>query len=86
MARAVIRQNFLTCNAQALAAQVDDRASLYAQLKLAGLTKCRSLGGVRLSSYGSGPRTPERHHARDDRLFGAARGTHDLARRRAQGI
>ena len=36
-ARAAIRQNFATCNAQALAAQSDDRAGLYAQLKLAGL-------------------------------------------------
>jgi 5,6-dimethylbenzimidazole synthase len=35
--RAAIRQNFATCNAQALAAQSDDRAGLYAQLKLAGL-------------------------------------------------
>ena len=36
-ARATIRQNFATCNAQALAAQSGDRAGLYAQLKLAGL-------------------------------------------------
>ncbi len=36
-ARAAIRQNFSTCNAQALAAQSGDRAGLYAQLKLAGL-------------------------------------------------
>ncbi len=36
-ARAAIRQNFATCNAQALAAQNGDRAGLYAQLKLAGL-------------------------------------------------
>ena len=36
-ARAAIRQNFATCNAQALAAQSGDRAGLYAQLKLAGL-------------------------------------------------
>ncbi len=35
--RAAIRQNFETCNAQALAAQSGDRAGLYAQLKLAGL-------------------------------------------------
>ena len=35
--RAAIRQNFATCNAQALAAQDGDRAGLYAQLKLAGL-------------------------------------------------
>jgi 5,6-dimethylbenzimidazole synthase len=35
--RAAIRQNFATCNAQALAAQSDGRAGLYAQLKLAGL-------------------------------------------------
>jgi len=35
--RAAIRQNFATCNAQALAAQNGDRAGLYAQLKLAGL-------------------------------------------------
>jgi 5,6-dimethylbenzimidazole synthase len=35
--RAAIRQNFATCNAQALAAQSGDRAGLYAQLKLAGL-------------------------------------------------
>jgi 5,6-dimethylbenzimidazole synthase len=37
VARAAIRQNFATSNAQALAAQSGDRASLYAQLKLAGL-------------------------------------------------
>jgi 5,6-dimethylbenzimidazole synthase len=36
-ARAAIRQNFATSNAQALAAQSGDRAGLYAQLKLAGL-------------------------------------------------
>jgi 5,6-dimethylbenzimidazole synthase len=35
--RAAIRQDFATCNAQALAAQSGDRAGLYAQLKLAGL-------------------------------------------------
>ena len=35
--RAAIRQNFATCNAAALAAQSSDRASRYAQLKLAGL-------------------------------------------------
>jgi 5,6-dimethylbenzimidazole synthase len=35
--RASIRENFATCNAQALAAQAPERASLYARLKLAGL-------------------------------------------------
>jgi 5,6-dimethylbenzimidazole synthase len=35
--RAAIRSNFATCNAAALAAQSGDRATLYAQLKLAGL-------------------------------------------------
>jgi len=35
--RAAIRENFATCNAQALAAQSGDRAGLYSQLKLAGL-------------------------------------------------
>jgi 5,6-dimethylbenzimidazole synthase len=35
--RAAIRDNFATCNAQALAAQSAQRASLYARLKLAGL-------------------------------------------------
>jgi 5,6-dimethylbenzimidazole synthase len=35
--RAAIRKNFATCNAQALAAQTPQRASLYARLKLAGL-------------------------------------------------
>jgi 5,6-dimethylbenzimidazole synthase len=35
--RAAIRRNFATCNAAALAAQSGDRATLYAQLKLAGL-------------------------------------------------
>src|SRR5215472_15883389 len=35
--RAAIRQNFATCNAQALAAQSGERAGLYARLKLAGL-------------------------------------------------
>jgi 5,6-dimethylbenzimidazole synthase len=35
--RAAIRENFETCNAEALAAQGAQRASLYAQLKLAGL-------------------------------------------------
>jgi 5,6-dimethylbenzimidazole synthase len=37
VSRAAIRQNFATCNAQALAAQSGDRAGLYAQLKVAGL-------------------------------------------------
>jgi 5,6-dimethylbenzimidazole synthase len=35
--RAAIRENFAACNAQALAAQAPERASLYAKLKLAGL-------------------------------------------------
>lgn len=35
--RAAIRRNFETCNAEALAAQSDSRAVLYARLKLAGL-------------------------------------------------
>ena len=35
--RTAIRKNFATCNAQALAAQETQRASLYARLKLAGL-------------------------------------------------
>ncbi|HUD85274.1 MAG TPA: 5,6-dimethylbenzimidazole synthase [Xanthobacteraceae bacterium] len=35
--RAGIRQNFAICNADALAAQTPQRASLYAKLKLAGL-------------------------------------------------
>jgi 5,6-dimethylbenzimidazole synthase len=35
--RIAIRQNFATCNAEALAAQNGQRASLYARLKLAGL-------------------------------------------------
>jgi 5,6-dimethylbenzimidazole synthase len=35
--RAAIRENFAVCNAQALAAQAPERASLYAKLKLAGL-------------------------------------------------
>ena len=35
--RAAIRQNFAACNADALSAQNVSRASLYAQLKLAGL-------------------------------------------------
>jgi 5,6-dimethylbenzimidazole synthase len=35
--RAAIRQNFSSCNAQALATQSGDRAGVYAQLKLAGL-------------------------------------------------
>jgi 5,6-dimethylbenzimidazole synthase len=37
--RAAIRQNFAACNAQALAAQNQERAVLYAQLKLAGLAE-----------------------------------------------
>jgi 5,6-dimethylbenzimidazole synthase len=37
--RAAIRDNFLCCNAEALAAQQGERAALYAQLKLAGLDK-----------------------------------------------
>jgi 5,6-dimethylbenzimidazole synthase len=36
-ARAVVRESFAACNAQALAAQSGSRASLYARLKLAGL-------------------------------------------------
>lgn len=35
--RAAIRRNFELCNGQALAAQPDERAGLYARLKLAGL-------------------------------------------------
>src|ERR1700689_3578388 len=35
--RAAIRKNFADCNAQALAVQTPQRASLYARLKLAGL-------------------------------------------------
>jgi 5,6-dimethylbenzimidazole synthase len=35
--RAAVRQNFAACNADALSAQSASRASLYAQLKLAGL-------------------------------------------------
>jgi 5,6-dimethylbenzimidazole synthase len=35
--RAAVRKNFETCNAEALAAQGPQRASLYARLKLAGL-------------------------------------------------
>jgi cobalamin biosynthetic protein CobC len=35
--RAAVRENFAACNAQALAAQAPERASLYAKLKLAGL-------------------------------------------------
>jgi 5,6-dimethylbenzimidazole synthase len=35
--RAAIRQNFAACNADALSSQGESRASLYAQLKLAGL-------------------------------------------------
>src|SRR6201996_5141646 len=41
-ARAAIRDNFAACNAQALAAQPDDRAGLYARLKLAGLAEAPS--------------------------------------------
>jgi 5,6-dimethylbenzimidazole synthase len=37
--RAAIRQNFETCNAEALAAQTEERASNYAKLKLAGLAE-----------------------------------------------
>ncbi len=35
--RAAVRASFTTCNAQALAEQNDERAGLYARLKLAGL-------------------------------------------------
>lgn len=35
--RAAIRENFASCNAEALAAQSTERANLYARLKLAGL-------------------------------------------------
>jgi 5,6-dimethylbenzimidazole synthase len=35
--RKAVRNNFETCNAQALAAQAPDRAGLYARLKLAGM-------------------------------------------------
>jgi 5,6-dimethylbenzimidazole synthase len=35
--RGAIRENFVACNAQALAAQAPQRAGLYARLKLAGL-------------------------------------------------
>jgi len=37
--RAAIRKNFEACNAQALAVQIAQRASRYAQLKLAGLAE-----------------------------------------------
>ena len=35
--RTAIRENFATCNAQALATQTTERSALYARLKLAGL-------------------------------------------------
>lgn len=35
--RTAVRENFAACNAQALAAQSDERAALYARMKLAGL-------------------------------------------------
>lgn len=35
--RAAVRANFTQCNAEALAAQAEERAGLYARLKLAGL-------------------------------------------------
>lgn len=35
--RAAVRANFTRCNAEALAAQAEERAGLYARLKLAGL-------------------------------------------------
>ena len=37
--RAAIRANFLTCNAEALAAQSDERAETYAALKLEGMDR-----------------------------------------------
>jgi 5,6-dimethylbenzimidazole synthase len=37
--RAAIRENFATCNAQALATQTTERSPLYARLKLAGLAE-----------------------------------------------
>jgi cobalamin biosynthetic protein CobC len=40
--RAAIRENFETCNAEALAAQSPQRASLYARLKLAGIEEAPS--------------------------------------------
>jgi 5,6-dimethylbenzimidazole synthase len=40
--RARVRQNFERCNAAALAAYADDRAALYAKLKLAGLSDAPS--------------------------------------------
>lgn len=40
--RAAIRENFATCNAQALAAQTTERSGLYARLKLAGLQEAPS--------------------------------------------
>jgi 5,6-dimethylbenzimidazole synthase len=40
--RAAIRRDFETCNAEALAAQDDERAGLYARLKLAGLQEAPS--------------------------------------------
>ncbi len=40
--RAAIRQNFESCNAEALAAQAPERARLYASLKLAGLDEAPS--------------------------------------------
>ncbi len=40
--RAAIRRDFETCNAEALAAQDDERAGLYVRLKLAGLEEAPS--------------------------------------------
>jgi 5,6-dimethylbenzimidazole synthase len=40
--RAAIRRDFETCNAEALAAQDDERAGLYVRLKLAGLQEAPS--------------------------------------------
>ncbi|QIB32878.1 5,6-dimethylbenzimidazole synthase [Ancylobacter pratisalsi] len=44
--RAAVRAIFEACNADALAAQRDDRASLYARLKLAGLDEAPEQVGV----------------------------------------
>ena len=40
--RAAVRRDFETCNAEALGAQDDERAGLYARLKLAGLDEAPS--------------------------------------------
>src|SRR6202050_3968879 len=85
--RAAIRKNFEACNADALAAQSPQRASLYARLKLAGLEEAPSHFAVfadRSTSQGHGL---GRHTMPEMIEYSAVTAVHTIwLAARAQGI